>query len=117
MNPTREANLVFADQDLVLKANFAALAGIEKVFGQPIFAAVQTIGSADCTLEQVAKAAAEIFRANKIRLTAEQVGDGIVDYGFGKFIVWLGEFVLLGIRTNDEQPKESDDQGEAPPAT
>jgi hypothetical protein len=119
MNPRREKDIILGDRELTLRATFVAIAGIEKAMGQPIFQAVQTIGSAEASSTQILLCLQEILRSNKVRMTPEEIGEAIIGFGLNKMMIWLGEFILMGIRTSDEPAEGGDNtpEGEATPAT
>lgn len=115
-NPRRVKELELDGKSLELRATFGALAAAERASGQSVIQLLSSISAMEVGVIRAAEVMAAVIKANGHKITLDEAGEAVLEMGLHNSLIWLGQFLALGLRTSDAEPVDGE-SGEAKPPT
>lgn len=115
-NPRRVKELELGGKPVELRATFAALAAAERVSGQSVIQFLSSIHAMEIGVVRAAEVMAAVIKANGHKITLDEAGEVVLEMGLHNSLIWIGQFLALGLRTSDAEPADGE-SGEAKPPT
>lgn len=105
-SPRQEIEFKFNGKTYKRRPTWAALVNIEAATNQPCRALGMKVLQTDVSLTEVTTVLAVLI-GEDADMTPEQIGDVLVEDGYGELLLPLGQFLVRAQRGNKEHEKEA----------
>lgn len=106
-NPRQEIDFAFAGKSIKLRPTFQVINAIELATGQSSRTLGLRLLRSECSMGEVARIIEIVFKSKNIDMSYNQIGDELVDAGYGELILPLGDFLLRAVKGNRKHEEEA----------